>query len=320
MRRGELPPIAENCPKLDYCLEANQTLPCPISKVAIREYENRNPLSLSEQLCIRALETHSQRPCNDPYKDSCQKIDQALDYALALAPLDSPQETEKLVLSISDHLSEIYSGDFRVRGRHKYHAQARMIEAFLPAFRDRLNMEPVSHESALIVHANLCNILSDFDNTYLHTSPKPNRVDTDRIRAVKTELETIGLLTRLGAGPYFPFPAMTREESSSGRSEHNHDFYCINENYQKCPVQVKTSKNSGGYKGVIMINHRDIMRALRETHAPLERKTAEIPSISELILNEHRVGNFDKYSKNYLNLASVYVISRIDGFDDFRRD
>lgn len=321
MRKGELPPIADGCPKLTYCQEAQATPRCPISKTETKLYPERNPLELAENLCVRALEQHSPRPCRDPYKRACRGIDSNLDLALASTPFASQEQLNSLIKPVLDGLSELDNESPHIRGRQSYYIHARTIEAFLPAFRDRLNGEAVSAESASIVHANLCNTLASFGATYFNSKPKPNREDVNRIKAARTELETMALLTRLGAGPYFPYPALEREEASIGRSEHNHDLYCIDESGRKIPIQVKSSNNSGGYKGVIIVNHFDIMRAIRETLKHDDYPVTKIPNISDLLLREQRSGQrAEQETLNYLNLATVYVISRIDAFNDFRRD
>lgn len=318
MRRGELPPIAIDCPKLEQCSAAGEP-PCPRTKRDLNEYVPRKPLIVAEDLCIKALELYTPPNARDSFKNLCREAEDALERALAL-----PAHEQELKLECLPHIAKTleeidHHPAIHERGRQAYHARARSLEAFLPAFGDRLRDEEISEESARIVHANVCNLLRDFDSTYIRTTPRPTRDTVKHIGHIRTELETMALLTRLGPGPYFPYPATEKEEASHARSEHNHDLYCIKKG-KKYPIQVKTSKQGSGYTGVIKIVHYDMESAIKQLQPPIERRTYSMPQITDLLLREQRTGGLDGESRNTLNLLSMYVISRIDSHTDFRRD
>lgn len=315
-------PVGENCQYFRYCSHGGTLKPpCPTRRVDVWEYRNRNPLSPAEDLCISALERVGRSTGRDRYKDACEDVQDKLDLSLAL----TKHSKKRAVNTFTDMTDQLYSvlgsgENYRHLGREGYYARMRTIEAFLPAFRDRLLDGAVSQKSTSVVHANMCSLLSGFSDTYVNVDPRPHRDTIKHTGYIRDEWEQMALLTRLDTTDYFPWPPTGREEASEGRSEHNHDYYCLDANSRKIPIQVKRSKRGSGYTGVTKITHFDITRAIRETTAPEGSKYANIPTLTELLVDEHKNSESSKYTRNVLNLASVYIISRIDAHADFRRD
>lgn len=323
--RKTLPPTREHCGFYSKCVEDGK-LNCPTTYNQIDTYRLRNPMPLSEQVCIQALKNNTLRRAEDPYVGICQEVDYNLEMSLALARHDKKAAEKYLLLATeklheTDNISykELHTGNRRV-----FHAHMRAIDAFMPAYRDRLDGKPVSHQSASEVHVNICNHLRDFDSNYINTYPQPSRRDKILVESIRAEHEVMALGSRIDP-QYLMFPAFNREESSQHRRL-NHDLYSMDADLKKSPpIQVKLSKDARGYdKRVLVINHHDIMRALREAQQDTEDEppygteyttpvpAPKLPTITELLLREKRSGGYDKEALYLLNLASSYVTTRIN--------
>lgn len=293
---------------------------CPKTTREAAGYYNQNPLLPAEQLCLNGLMAHNISRPKDELKGLCAETEFLLDYALAL-PTEASTDKELLFQNVVEKLSVInHEEDMFSRGRASYHATMQRLGVFMPAFRERIFSGDVSHDTKKATHASLITWLDNFDTAYIKGRPIDNYRIKKQIESVKQEAEIMGLLTRTNY--QFPYPALGREEASHARASHNHDFYTLSrDKSHKIPVQVKASKKASGYTGVVMIRHYDITRAINETiNKDSVGTSKKLPSITDMLVAELQSGQHNQATETWLNLASMYVISRMDSFDDFRND
>lgn len=305
------------CPKRVDCLERfnGQDSLCPSTTLEIGRHLDITPLRPAELLCHEALARVARKPCKDLLKEHFKSADEKLDRTLALPSSEEYDcaRTEGFQRIVNDLDEVLNSPDIFSKGRLKYHALASRLGIFLPVFYERAFGEKASKVTLASTHSRLVQWLSDFDELYTQRIPKNDHVSKKIISSVKAESEVMALRTRIGGVTY---PATEREEASHARGEHNHDFYELDEQSRKVPIQVKTSKRAGGYTGVVTIVHHDILRALRETHSSDDLKNE---SITMMLRREQLLGKGEEpETARWLDLASMYVTSRIDAFDDYR--
>ncbi len=330
-----------HCPKAETCLDAGQKHlnTCLNARESLR-YVETTPLIPAERLCIEGLKGHresrSSSPIVDDFANICFDIDRAI--AIPNFSLDEHDDYER-----DNRLSKrnIFETVVRTLGKtpslnqaangpnFPIAAQMKRIGIFLPAFRARINEQSVSPGLIKQIHAGLCMHIEALDD--LMHQPGRNHALKKQIGAHKAECEVMALHSRIGE---VPFPALSREEASHARKQHNHDFYTLKGN-RKRPYQVKTSASSSGYSGeIVVIKHFDILRSLRrdpETHSvEWKPKRGEVDfewpnpflyehaisgdapnPLSELLIDEHRLGGkLPRDKKNALNLASQFVKSQ----------
>ena len=316
-------PFPSDCPKREQCIGHfdGDEAQCPQTNQEIQLHYRRKPLVAAELLCIDGLAAHNLSRAKDPYKDAYHEIDYLLDFALAApsAANETKIDTFRRLLHLRNNLGEGF--DTSEWGRSVYEARLERLDIFLPAFKDRIFESELSSRTMREVHAALVTWLQSFNERFIQPIPSRDHAARSLVDHVRTEAEIQGLLTRLYSEKHFPWPTTQREEASHARSEHNHDFYTLSSDLTKVPIQAKKSKRSGGYKGVLQITHRDITRAIHETlHRDLDDESIRLPSITAMLSAEQRANHFDQTVSNILNLASMYVVTRIDHFNDFRFD
>lgn len=334
--------LTSHCFKDGNCLdpEMRPFSSCPTMRRTLETYFERSPLLLSEDLCLAALMSTGRSKMKDPFKDLCADIEFDLDHAIALPHGHVGAAKEALFNQIIAQMKEAQSEkDIFSKSRLQYYLRLRQLGLFMPALRSRIANETLDGSSMLQTHISICSTLSTYDKDYLYPLPRAAHQDKKIVIANRTEIEVQGLLTRLRAKDRFPYPSLKREEASQARSEHNHDFYVI-EMGQKIPIQVKNTKSDSGYQKVVVIRHYDVLHAMRrEERSHTSRWTPgathddyEWPSqysyeqivegtkpdpIGHLLVEEMEQGRyFDPAKLSMLNLASQYVLSRIDQYSN----
>jgi hypothetical protein len=191
---------------------------------------------LSENLCSKSLADHIPE-MSDPYKETYVQVCHQLDETLA----DPYLSTENLDLRFSSFAGQlddmITSSDFKLgdNGRYLYHIDARMLQAYLPAFYYRAQYgsnEPLPREIIDNVYRSLVDILADFDSLY--------RDIAVQVALRRTEVEIPVLLLRSKRADSFMWLALFREDASATRA-YNHDGYGVVSAEDKIPVQIKTT-------------------------------------------------------------------------------
>lgn len=292
------------------------------------------PLLPAESLCLSGLqavrESRNKSVIVDNFSSICYDLDRAI--ALPRIPLDDFKRD--LLRQISSLLHEAQRSKEGLNSVNLGTSlQLSRLGIFMPAFRTRIEERPLTPGLIKQTHAGLCGYINTLDTQYMRTFR--NDVHAKKlISAHKAECEVMALLTRSSSTRHFPYPAIAREEASHARKQHNHDFYTLHSG-TKSPVQVKTSANGNGYKGVAVIRHYDILRAFKRdpiTHSvqwdpQRDHEDFEWPNpyryeqvlsgeamspLAELLLEEHEQGAYlARDKKNALNLASTYVLSRM---------
>lgn len=318
-------PVELACPSYSNCKQAGSF--CPPDDEFKEGYMRQHPLILSEELCLRALADHTGSLTDDPNQRMFNDIDLGLETALAYSRHNTTEAQRHLSdvaskLSIVDNMpmQELSHKHHRIR-----HAHMRVLDAFMPAFTDRVNGDCVRPESAAAVHASLCNHLRDFSTNYIDKPPQLSKIKIRHLMAARAEHEVLALMTRPSLNrDYFPFPALAHEEASH-QARLNHDLYVVIDG-KKIPIQVKLTKQSGRYDNeqVIVISRDRIFNAMRQSeysqhlypegdsYYSVALPPITSPSITELLLIEQRTGSSDSASISMLNLASAYIITRIN--------
>lgn len=311
---------------------------CPTQTGELKQYVDKSPLALAERLCLDGLRNYGESRSKDPFKDLFHSISYDLDRAIAMPMTSGTGAKETLLFGVIKMMHQAQAEqDIFSKSRLPYHLRLKRLGIFMPAFRARIGGEQLNDDAMLQVHTGLTMHLSSYDDKFLRRLPKNAYNEKKMVVAERTELEVMGLLTRKRDQNYFPYPSLKREEASHARSEYNHDIYTIAEG-QKVPAQIKTSANGNGYRDLVVIRHHDILLAMKrepEEHVsnwepPQHHEDFEWPSpyqyrqiiagskpspISQLLVEEMEQGRyFDQDKRSALNLASSYVISRLDEY------
>ena len=343
--------LDETCAYNTTCL----TEECPSS--AKPEGSSRTELSpefTSESICLLSLKNAIPPKSKNHLTRTVRTLDTGLDLAMALSVHDKEAARVEYHNALRT-LEEIdtVNLDWQVRnGRLKYLAHAQGLEAFLPAIQDRIECEPVDPISAAQVHANLCNILRDFDSRHYN-----GKGSIGTVESIRSEFEIMGLLTRPGRQAHedlpqdgFVFAATLREEESPAHSEFNHDLSYTYDNYtKKVPIQIKyqakTDKNDKKDNGrrqskedyddsVLIVYFKEIRKVMQEKFKEISasklRQTndhdiPEAPTTTQLLLREQRLGRLKKGSdtdetSQLLDAATGYIESLLVQHVDSRTD
>lgn len=335
--RMELP----HCPKAETCLDANRKhLDICLGRQASRRYVDTTPLVPAEQLCIRGINGHRESRASSDVVDNFANICFDIDRSIAIPNYfvdenddveKDHRETKKRIfqtvvetLGSTPRIDQISNTD-----NFPVIAQMKRIGIFLPAFRARMEGQDIHPGLVQTIHSGLCGHIAALD--VLMHQPGKSHALKKQIGAHKAECEVMALHSRAGE---LPFPALSREEASHARKQHNHDYYTLRKNKKKA-IQVKTSASGSGYSNeIVVIKHFDILRSLRRDPVTMlvEWKpkqgqddfewpnpyryeqvfSGEAPNpLSELLIAEHRLGNkLPRDMKNALNLASHFVRSQ----------
>lgn len=326
------PPL---CLKAGKCLDAagDKMRHCPNERDS-RRYNDTVPLVPAEALCLTGLQAVRESRNKSVVVDNFASICYDLDRAIALPRIPADDFKRDLLRQVSTmlHVSQ-QSGERLAASNLNASLQLNRLAIFMPAFRARVQETQLTKPLVRQIHAGLCSYIGTLDTQYMRTFQRDLHAKKS-IAAHKAECEVMALLTRSGNPASFPYPALSREEASHARKQHNHDFYTL-KNGRKSPVQVKTSANGSGYRNVAVIQHYDILRAFKRnpmTHhvqwdPSRDHEDFEWPNpyryeqvlsgetlspLTELLLEEQELGNYlPKDKKNALNLASTYVLSRM---------
>ncbi len=221
-------------------------------------------LPLSENACIRVI-SDDKPMMRDRFKERYISVSHKIDQTLA----------DPYILRSSDNLDvrfgsferelnemiespELFTGD---NGRYIFHIEARVLEAYLGAFRYRAENgvnASIPKELIEMTQFSLANILDDFDGLYENI--------VDQVALKRTEVEIPVLLLRTRNPEYFTWPTLFREDASDTRF-FNHDGYQVHEN-TKIRNQVKNTdyrtcgkkKNENDYDAAtMMVIHQDVV-------------------------------------------------------------
>lgn len=330
-----------HCPKAETCLDASlkHLNTCLNTRDSLR-YVETTPLIQAEKLCIEGLKGHRESRASSPIVDDFANICFDIDRAIAIPSfsLDEHDDIEKDNRQIKKNIFETvlrtlgntprldHMGD---SANFPIAAQMKRIGIFIPAFRARMEGQAIHPGLVRTIHSGLCGHIALLDSM-MH-QPGRSHALKKQIGAHKAECEVMALQSRVGE---VPFPALSREEASHARKQHNHDFYTLRKDRKK-PYQVKTSAAGKGYSSdIVTIKHFEILRALKRDPVTMlvEWKpsrgqeefewpnpyryeqvfSGEAPNpLSELLIAEHQMGNkLPRDMKNALNLASHFIRSQ----------
>ena len=116
--------------------------------------------------------------------------------------------------------------------------QARMMFAYLPAFRERRFEGGVRPETMQAVHAQLVDHAAA-----MRTLQFAGKNMGEEAAGAFAEAAVTSLLSRLQDASVFPYVASYREDHLVGNHRQRHDMYLL-DGYGKLPVQIKYSNNS----------------------------------------------------------------------------
>lgn len=335
-----------DCFKGGKCLDQNGSHigSCPSDRESLR-YMDTTPLVPAEHLCLAGLRAVKESRPKAELVDCLASASYDLDRAIAMPNFMleddsfdnySVRDVRALKRNIFNQVVVTLHRAPRLETVHNtghlpIALQLRRLGIFMPAFRTRVEETTLSAGLMRQIHSGLCHHIASLE-TQMHYGRDHARKKL--IAAHKAECEVMALLTRLESAQHFPYPALPREEASHARKQHNHDFYTLR-GKQKQPAQVKTSSSGAGYTGVSVIQHYDIMRALKRdpvthnvqwnparTHEDFEWPnpyryeqllTGDAPDpLAALLLEEVTLGKrMSPDKKNVLSLASSYVLSRM---------
>ena len=324
-------PSAELCLKPGKCLnqQGRQITLCPKGKEGER-YVETTPLLPAESLCLGGLrsyvESRSPSPIVDDWSSICFDLDRAI--ALPKGHAEVRGFQNDLLSQINIMLLRNSDNQNWLNPKHPIVSlQLKRLGIFMPAFRDRVMGRTSDQHLTRQIHQNLTGYI-DTLSTYSH-SFSSNLPLKKQIAAHQAECEVMALFTRVGE---LPFPALSREEASHARRQHNHDFYTMSGN-RKRPYQVKTSAQGSGYSGVAVIRHYEILRGFHKDttsqkvewrpsvghqdyewpnpyHYTEELLGQKLSPLADLLMEEKTLGSRLSVDKrNALNLASSYVRS-----------
>lgn len=330
MSRPESSP-AIHCSKLDMCRSFNGDSDnfCPVlrNSAEANRYIDRTMMDPVERLCINAVANFTQTSFNrDPFKQEYNDCIHFLD--MSCSHPDMAKRGEYFAGAVDLNESMLAQTDIFSKGRPGYYIKAQILSAYLPAFAARVEGRRPTASEISQVHQNLCVWSEAFPETILNKIPKGDHSARKLALHYDTEVDVFRLQTRLNNPRYFPWMALPREESSQFRSERNHDSYYLDDEGNKNPAQIKTSKKPGGYKGIPVITQFAILNAARQGAEVMDYAwqadiasgafqsedqlvPPTIPSIKQLLHEEYTLGR-DKMNRHHLNLlncASMYVVS-----------
>lgn len=333
------------CQKEGKCLDQNGKPMeiCANARESKTMYD-QSPLLSAESICLQALGGVVESRAKPVLVDSLASISFDLDRAIALPQVtwdennsiehDYRQGKRDIFqqVAVTLHRTQAASLEAIRSGNHLTTAlQLRRLGIFMPAFRTRVEGTNLTPHLIQQTHRGLCSYIADLQQ--LMHQPGADNARKKQIAAHMAECEGMGLLTRLGRGDCFPWPALAREEASNVRSQQNHDFYTLPRG-RKSPYQIKTSANGKNYRNVAVIQQYDIFRAMKRDPTPHhigwnpprghedfewpnpyvyeQILSGETPDpLAELLVEEARSeGRLHKDKKNALSLASSYILSR----------
>ena len=221
-------------------------------------------LPLSENACLRIIS--SENPyMEDSYKEKYISISHRIDQTLADPFIKkSPENLDLRFDSFERELAELIVSPELKRGnngRYLFHIEARVLEAYLDAFRFRAENgidESLPRELIESTHLALAEILDDFDELYNNTVAP--------VALKRTEVEIPVLLLRTRNPEYFTWPSLFREDASKTRT-YNHDGYQVH-NGTKNRIQIKNTHYRGNGKmksqrdyddATMMVIHQDVV-------------------------------------------------------------
>lgn len=321
---------------------------CPQTADALALYTGRAALPPAERLCVEAIAStvlsRSENPIRDTYADISWLVDRTLGAEVAqlkeLLFAELLAQTHKFQTATSEESIKSFAD-------LTYFLKITELSLFMPALRSRMRGESLENRLVSGIHTRLCDQIGQFEDRYVRTILSRDTAITHRngrarhaainlARSFCTQWEVAALVTRCGG---ILWPATEREESSHSRKQYNHDYYYL-VNGRKVPVQIKKSADNSGYKNVVVITHYDILRAMKkmpEAHRinwepnqnhqdhewPSPYRTEHtlhpprLDTIGDMLVSEEclrQQGKVDPELRTTLNLASMYVIARIEEY------
>ena len=297
-----------------------------------------NPAALSEQLCTSALETLARNRRRNEYLDDCDDAYYYLELALAGQNEQNRQQNFDEFLSVS---SDVLKPNHELNeGQYHEFVRLQMISLYAPAFEKRVKRQEMDKDTISQVHANLCRWIGEFEPRiigqagYLDEYGKKAHFNKKtRLNHYLEEAEVAALTTRLEDPAVFLWPALPREEANHIRAKQNHDLYAVDEtsnSNRKISTQVKSSSNGNGYGEMVIIRHREILAAIRDTEEAKRQAALDlarqsdisttiplgrsgVPKISDLLVQENQTGYYslNEIDRNRLELASSFVATRL---------
>lgn len=335
---GEIDPI-RRCAKPDMCQSLDRDggamRECPRldKNRLLEEYYGKSGLVLPERLCVSALERFSPVAINkDPFKQHFN--DSVHNLEMAFVHDDEATRWQYYEKFIEHNQAMLSEPSIDTGGRLSYFIKAQILDMYRPAYEARVEGVKPSPEQMAEVHMSLCDWLEDFNGSILSRLPKNSHDSRSLVGHYRTEVEIAALLTRRKLAEEFPWPALPREEASHMRRKINHDWYTIDKDGYKHPLQFKTSKNGNGYDVPVVVHQKILSSAKREVENisyvwteggswPHSRHTFEqrlvppmVPRIIDLLLEERDEGNrMSADHRSLLNLASAYVATSIYNYE-----
>lgn len=183
-----------------------------------------------------------------------------------------------------------------------FYPVAKIFEAQLPVFEERTYDFDVPVSAIRVAHKGMVNIL----NSRVHRR-KPNRLRLPIYDSLRAELEIASLLSRIGKSALFPYFATSREECCHSNAQFNHDFYVIDEDGWKIPIQVKSSftEHSKDYDPSVLVICR---RELEGVVSDVDVQNGDI----SLLLGKEHLDSISYKERRRLKKMSEYVLGRIE--------
>lgn len=321
---------------------------CPQTTEALALYQQRAALPPAERLCVEAIAgavlSRSENPIRDTYADLSSLVDRTLGAEVSqlkeLLFAELLAQTRKFQNATSEESIKSFAD-------LTYFLKITELSLFMPALRSRMRSEALDSGVVGGIHTRLCDQIAQFEHRYVrtmlskdtsvaHRNGRARHAAINLARSFCTQWEVAALVTRCGG---MLWPATEREESNHARKQYNHDYYYL-VNGHKVPVQIKKSADSSGYKNIVVITHYDILRAMNrmpEAHRinwqphrdhqdhewPSPYRTEHtinpprLDTIGDMLVSEEQLrqqGRVDPELRTTLNLASMYVIARIEEY------
>ncbi len=243
------------------------------------------PLYLAEDLCL---------PCVSNEADWVSHSRKAMAWRKLEAAMAIPENAQPLFCQAQQDLDDYLQGTDATPTLYP----AKVIEAFLPAFNDRMHKRPVSDASRQLVCAGLGHVMRML-----------LQEDEADIKGSLPEVLTMYLSARDGPDAFL-FPGSLREESSGGPAQRlNHDSYKLTFDDGglplKVPLQIKRGRNSGIHYDIPVI-------PIAEALQPVTRRLGgDSLKIAELIILEAE-GDANATQSCVLDFASYCLLQTID--------
>lgn len=259
-----------------------------------------DPLPPAERLCSIALRRLYNERSSKAYKESMKTVRYSIEMALAVPDHDETLHHIERARALLTNLTEYELLD-RARVPLCLYHEAMILNAQLPAFRERSSGRPLSTKVIQDVHHMMVDLLA-----HRHICLPRLRVPIPASMCV--ELEIACLLSRLGKSQFFPYWALEREERSRDHPAFNHDWYVLSRGW-KCPVQIKTTIHSythRKYSSAVLLLSRDQLAGCIHNGGHIVRS-----ELAKLLIKEDRGSNISPQERSKLDSLSAYCVRRI---------